>query len=331
MLLSLLLAVADWASCVHVVNGTTYDLSPLRDVVFTGGDPAYRARQYNVSVCSTLGAGLPSPCIDELTKTPLNGSIYQLTLAPDGHHIAFCWDVLAGTAAPLVLPAGSTNATVAGEALVLRFSHVGDAHIDCTPNMTVDVHLRCPASAHDAELVGGSDRACHYHMTLGTPHACAPAAKAELLHAATAGPVVALTFCNITGASADQLLWEYNDEAMLIHHVSGLALYATGEQSDTQPTPVAVAAQVQMNAAQWLADTAAAAVQLHAFRGGGSPGRCLQVGETGGGVEVGTCDSKASVAPAQRFLVPVHGSGQPAQIQTAAGLCLALVRGNELI
>ena len=177
------LAASSWLSCVHTFNGTRYDLSPLRDAVFAGTDPDYPDyRQYNVSVCSSGGRGLPAPCRDELTKVPYNGSVYQLTLDAPGGRPAFCWDVLASTAPPQVLAPGSTgDATAPGEALVLRFSHSGDAHIDCPAaaaggNMTVDVHVACAATAAAAgRLVGRSDRACHYRMVLTTPHACHPA------------------------------------------------------------------------------------------------------------------------------------------------------------
>ena len=100
-------------------------------------------------------------------------------------------------------------------------------------------------------------------------------------------------------------------------------MQATGTQSDTQPTAVFAAMEVQLNLSQWLTDASARteAAQLHAFRGYGTPGSCLQMDAAGTGVEVGTCDNKASMTPAQRFLVPLRVTGQPMTIETTTGLC----------
>jgi hypothetical protein len=99
-------------------------------------------------------------------------------------------------------------------------------------------------------------------------------------------------------------------------------MYATGTQQDADPKPVALSLQVPLNQAQWLTDSKSPtdAELLHAFRGYGK--RCLEVTAGGGNVQVANCDS--AIPPTQRFMVPVHGTGTPAMIQTTTGLCLAI-------
>ena len=120
--LSLLLAASCATSCTYRMLGRTYDLDALSGRVLSGGDPRYPSRLYNASVCGALAP----PCIDELSQQPLNGSVYQLTLAPTGN-VAFCWDVLADTGAPALLPPRPGCATGA------RLLHLSEAETALGP------------------------------------------------------------------------------------------------------------------------------------------------------------------------------------------------------
>ena len=159
--LSLLLAASCATSCTYRMLGRTCDLDALSGRVLSGGDPHYPSRLYNASVCGALAP----PCIDELSQQPLNGSVYQLTLAPTGN-VAFCWDVLADTGAPALLPPNNTG-WGPQEAFVLRHTHAGDAHLSCSPNMTVDLRLHCLPNTTDQGAIRWKEQAtCSATSTL---------------------------------------------------------------------------------------------------------------------------------------------------------------------
>ena len=173
--LSLLLAASCATPCTYRMRGRTYDLGALSGRVLSGGDPRYPSRLYNASVCGALAP----PCIDELSRQPLNGSVYQLTLAPTGI-VAFCWDVLAHTGAPALLPPNNTG-WGPQEAFVLRHTHAGDAHLSCSPNMTVDLRLHCLPNTTDQgayKMEGTSDVQCHFNIVIQTPLVCTSQDKA---------------------------------------------------------------------------------------------------------------------------------------------------------
>ena len=85
-----------------------------------------------------------------------------------------------------------------------------------------------------------------------------------------AAPSVGLAKCD--GSAAQ--LWQYQQQAFLVHQQSELVMEATGDQSDpaSTATPLQLTQTPDLYHAQWLKDTPWAGA-LHAFRGSGS--RCL--------------------------------------------------------
>jgi hypothetical protein len=130
---------------------------------------------------------------------------------------------------------------------------------------------------------------------------------------------IKLVHCTNTSTGGN-LQWEYNGMAFLIHWSSKLSMYATG--SETQPDPSAVMASdsVGMESAQWIIDVKS--LQLRAFRATGD--RCLQLNSTGTGVEVGIC-ATGKIPPVQQFFVPNHSTMKPGLLRSVTNQCLVPV------
>ena len=112
-------------------------------------------------------------------------------------------------------------------------------------------------------------------MGTGTA-ACVFLAAAAVMAAAQPVPV----FAPCTGS--DDQLWEYQQQAFVVHRSSGLALVATGAATESGLAPVELTDTPDQYHAQWIhmpypgsPATNYNTSQLHAFRTAGN--RCLQV------------------------------------------------------
>ena len=178
----LLLAVgASSENCSFAVGEQTYNLEGLRHRVFEGLDITY-APEVGLIRIALCGA-LPYPCIDALTKMPLNGSVYKyFGHGAAGTHPAEwnCWDVLGkikGMGGSVVtasaLPAGSGSE--GNDGVLLTFEHAGDAHLSCA-TITVAVAVRCdPTAATDRVVALQSGCKWDANVTTAASAVCAPA------------------------------------------------------------------------------------------------------------------------------------------------------------
>merc|ERR1712216_934126 len=87
--------------------------------------------------------------------------------------------------------------------------------------------------------------------------------------------------------------WTYTENAFLSHVATGLALVATGKETDTAVSFPVLQQTPQMEPAQWMYNTSSK--ELHAFRNNGN--RCLMLGN---------CDCPSSPA-----IVAMCDGGQP--------------------
>jgi hypothetical protein len=131
-------------------------------------------------VHASLCGDLSKPCVDSLTKTPINGSVTLFFTEVGGRGEPApaplaCWDTIAmwrlfpPTASPL--PSGAVG-------LRLFFSRPGDAHLDCDfVNVTIDVacNSTSPAEPSRAVLTGAQD-GCEWTFDVqsGAKSVCSP-------------------------------------------------------------------------------------------------------------------------------------------------------------
>jgi len=159
-------SMAGLSDCKFNVNGYEYDLSPLRGTTIEGHDANFTSsRVYKLSVCDDL----VHPCIDSLTKTPINGSMFQFGATAGSP--TFCWDVIAHWGDVQALPVdASPHSLTEQPEFSLFFSHDWDAHLDCKHiNMTVDMF--CSPHESKGAMTGYQD-GCSWKLGFHTMHAC---------------------------------------------------------------------------------------------------------------------------------------------------------------
>ena len=154
-------------ACNFTVGAQRFDLSEFRGVVVSGVEDG------GSIVRTSLCGDLARPCIDALTKTPINGStmlFFEAAAAAD-----HCWDTIAQWA---LFPPAAFALPPPKRGLRIFFSRPGDAHLDCDRvNVTVDAacNATMPPQPTASRLSGFQD-GCDWTFTVetGASSVCSP-------------------------------------------------------------------------------------------------------------------------------------------------------------